>query len=119
MIMLTLLLGIVASVVAHEAAHAIVARHLGWDVVGLKVQSWKVVAVSVKTTEKHIASSAWIVALAGPTTNIALGDLCMSAHTPILTALGYFNFLVAIINLLPIPGSDGRVILQGLREELE
>jgi len=119
MTLLALVFGIVASVVAHEAAHALVAQHLGWDVIGLKIQSWKLVGVQVKTKEKVIASSAWIVALAGPLTNIALGDACLAAHTPVLTVLGYFNFAVAIINLLPIPGSDGSVILRSLREEIE
>lgn len=119
MIALVLVLGVVASIVAHEAAHAIVARHLGWDFVGLKIQSWKLVGVQVKTTEKHIASSAWIAALAGPLANIALGDACLAVGTPVFTALGYFNFAVAIINLLPIPGSDGSVILRSLREEIE
>lgn len=121
MIFLALLFGIVASVVIHEAAHALVAQSMGWEVIGLRITR-RGPAVAVKAPEelqKALMSSLWLVALAGPMSNLILGEALLVTHVPVLVFLGYFNLIIAAFNLLPLPGSDGKHILQDLRGELE
>lgn len=118
MITLWLVLGMLASIAIHEGAHILVAKQLGWQVVGMGLNT-KVVGVKVKTESKEIAMSAWMVAIAGPMSNVAFGDVLWTFDSPVARVLAYFNFIVACINLLPIPGSDGTVILKSLRDQLE
>lgn len=117
MIWFWLITGLVTMFVVHEAAHIVAGKYLGWGFVGMGA-NWKLVGVRMTTSDPVVATSAWMVAIAGPAANIVLGDVLWLMDSPIARALAGANFLVACINMLPIPGADGAVILKGLRDEL-
>lgn len=143
-ILLALLITFIVTLV-HELGHALAARWAGAEVhaimvvpLRLRLQprrfSWAGPAGRgdiggyVTYTLNRIGSrrkQAWIAA-AGP-----LANLVLAALVPVIAygsinlgrgwftwwgALGSFSFLVAIYNLIPLPGSDGQHLLQLLRQ---
>jgi Zn-dependent protease len=72
------------------------------------------------------SSSVALVALAGPAANFAIAALCAiplrfggvdpfgGAYTEILTLIVYFNCVLGIFNLIPIPPLDGSNVVYGL-----
>jgi len=115
--MMLLVFGIVLTIFVHELAHVLMATHLGWQFRGVGLNR-KVIGVKVVAEDKAILASAWLVAFAGPLSNLVFADALFLLHTPTAIVLAYFNLIVAAINLLPIPGSDGTVIIKSLRGQL-
>jgi Zn-dependent protease len=110
-----------ASILAHELAHALVARHFGQKVEDITL--WVLGGVSRLGTEAPTPRAEGLVAIAGPATSLALGIVFFAgghalraATTTSLLAvvliwLGVINFILAAFNLLPgSPLDGGRVV---------
>jgi Zn-dependent protease len=114
----------VASLAAHEIAHAIVARH--WGVGVRSVTLWMLGGIAELEGEPPTARADLQIAIAGPATSLAAGvvfggaaSLARSVHSPgVFTAalswLALMNVLLAVFNLLPGAPLDGGRILRGL-----
>ncbi|WP_342775389.1 site-2 protease family protein [Streptomyces tateyamensis] len=112
---------LVASLLAHEAAHAVTARRAGIKVEDVTV--WGLGGVTrmgrAKTPLVHLAVSA-----IGPLTSLALGGLALAGgfatqhvlHWAVPSAVllwtGWANLLLGAFNLLPAAPLDGGRILQ-------
>jgi Zn-dependent protease len=102
----------VISLIAHEAAHAFAALLVGSKItaVGLCVHGAFIRRVKASSAEREL-----FIALAGPAANIGIG-LFLYGVDALGTWVAQFNFVLALINLLPIRGSDGTRIVASLRE---
>jgi len=113
-----------ASLLAHELAHSIVATRRGVKVEGITL--WLFGGVSRFSSESSSpGSQAWIT-FVGPLTSLVLGALFLlvaavvggGANSALLSAslawLGYINILLGVFNLLPAFPLDGGRILQSL-----
>jgi Zn-dependent protease/CBS domain-containing protein len=113
-----------ASLLAHELAHSIVATRRGVKVEGITL--WLFGGVSRFNSESSSpGSQAWIT-FVGPLTSLLLGALFLlvaavvggGANSALLSAslawLGYINILLGVFNLLPAFPLDGGRILQSL-----
>ena len=117
---LVLALAVVAgSLLAHELAHALVARLSGYRVDGVTLSLLGgITAWSGPAPPPHVAVR---IAAAGPATSavlacafVGLGAL-VGGLTGILWLGAAVNLLDALLNLLPLPTSDGRTIARALR----
>jgi Zn-dependent protease len=114
----------VLSILAHELAHALLFRLRGIPVLGVTLHMFG--GVTQGGSEARRPWDEFIVAIAGPITTGLLGGGFLlakhSIHTPaptpwreIFLFLGWFNVIIAGINLLPgFPLDGGRVVLAGL-----
>jgi len=113
-----------ASLLAHELAHSIVATRRGVKVEGITL--WLFGGVSRFSSESSSpGSQAWIT-FVGPLTSLVLGVLFLlvaavvggGANSALLSAslawLGYINIILGVFNLLPAFPLDGGRILQSL-----
>jgi Zn-dependent protease/CBS domain-containing protein len=113
-----------ASLLAHELAHSIVATRRGVKVEGITL--WLFGGVSRFSTESSSpGSQAWIT-FVGPLTSLLLGAIFLLAaavagggansalSSASLAWLGYINILLGVFNLLPAFPLDGGRILQSL-----
>jgi Zn-dependent protease/CBS domain-containing protein len=113
-----------ASLLAHELAHSIVATRRGVKVEGITL--WLFGGVSRFSSESSSpGSQAWIT-FVGPLTSLLLGAAFLlvaavvggGANSALLSAslawLGYINILLGVFNLLPAFPLDGGRILQSL-----
>ena len=113
---------LVGSVLAHEGAHAVAARALGYRV------EWIVLGIVDGRTsysgpaDRPLDRAA--IAMAGPAVSaaVALGLLGawaggVSGPGGIVFHAAVFNVLTFAVNLVPIAGSDGQVVLAGLLED--
>lgn len=112
-------IGFFASVVAHELAHAAIARVLGLPVIGVTV--FYLGGVTQLAREPDDARDELAIAVAGPLTNLALGaGLVLSAEVLATTTvasvalgfLGEINVAIGVFNLLPGHPLDGGAILR-------
>jgi Zn-dependent protease/CBS domain-containing protein len=122
------------SVLLHELAHAVVARHFKMSVSSITL--FLLGGVANLTKEPPSAKAEFFMAAAGPLTSLAIGGLALlvergvadSASLPSLQPveavagyLGFINVAVAIFNLVPgFPLDGGRVlrsIIWGLRRD--
>ena len=117
---LVLLLAVVGgSLLAHELAHAVVARASGYQVDGVTLSLLGgLTAYSGPSPPPHVAVR---IAAAGPATSavlacafVGLGSLA-GGLTGVLWIGAAVNLFDALVNLLPVPSSDGRAIAQALR----
>ena len=117
---LVLLLAVVGgSLLAHELAHAVVARRSGYRVDGVTLSLLGgVTAWSGPAPPPHVAVR---IAAAGPATSavlacafVGLGTLA-GGLTGVLWVGAAVNLFDALVNLLPVPTSDGRAIARALR----
>jgi Zn-dependent protease/CBS domain-containing protein len=110
----------VATIMAHELAHVLVARRLGIGV--RRVTLWIVGGTSEMSGEPRSPGALAAVAAVGPLTSAALGLGIAAAGTlggpPLLAAslgwLGAVNVLLAVFNLLPAAPLDGGRVLEAL-----
>jgi len=113
-----------ASLLAHELAHSVVAVRRGVKVEGITL--WLFGGVSRFSSESSSAGAqAWIT-FVGPLTSLVLGVVFFlasvalggGAHPSLLAAtlswLGYINILLGVFNLIPAFPLDGGRILQSL-----
>jgi len=112
-------LGFGASVVAHELAHAIVARALGLPVVEVTV--FHLGGVTKLGREPDDWRDETLIAVAGPLLNLLLGGGLLAAGVllgpgslvgGVLLLLGYLNGSVGVFNLLPGHPLDGGALVR-------
>ena len=117
---LLLVLAVVGgSLLAHELAHAVVARLSGYRVDGVTLSLLGgLTAWSGPSPPPHVAVR---IAAAGPATSavlalafVGLGTLA-GGLSGVLWIGAAVNVFDALVNLLPLPASDGRAIARALR----
>ena len=113
-----------ASLLAHELAHSIVARRRGVKVEGITL--WLFGGVSRFSTESSSPGAQALITFVGPLTSLLLGALFLLVSIAVggganpglvpasLAWLGYINLLLGVFNLLPAFPLDGGRILQSL-----
>jgi len=113
-----------ASLLAHELAHSVVATRRGVHVEGITL--WLFGGVSRFSSESSSPGAQALITFVGPLTSLVLGVLFLllsvafggGANPGLLTAtlawLGYINILLGVFNLLPAFPLDGGRILQSL-----
>jgi Zn-dependent protease/CBS domain-containing protein len=113
-----------ASLLAHELAHSIVATRRGVKVEGITL--WLFGGVSRFNSESRSPGSQALITFVGPLTSLLLGAVFLLASVAVgggansalvsasLAWLGYINILLGVFNLLPAFPLDGGRILQSL-----
>src|SRR5438132_2772056 len=113
-----------ASLLAHELAHSVVATRRGVKVEGITL--WLFGGVSRFSTESSSPGAQALITFVGPLTSLILGALFVLASIAVgggansglvsasLAWLGYINILLGVFNLLPAFPLDGGRILQSL-----
>jgi Zn-dependent protease len=102
---LGLALGALLSLFAHELAHGLAARHFGYEVDALELSMWGGrTGWSGPTPDAHTALT---VAAAGPGMSALLAVVAALAGSETVASV---NVTIALVNLVPITGSDGWVI---------
>jgi Zn-dependent protease len=117
-------LGLGGSLLAHELAHAVVARRAGLGV--RRITLWLLGGVSELVGQPSEPGTEVRIALVGPVTSLGLGgllgaamvvarDLAVpSAVVATLSWLATMNILLGVFNLLPGTPLDGGRVLHGL-----
>ncbi|HWT48721.1 MAG TPA: site-2 protease family protein [Mycobacterium sp.] len=115
---------LLASLLAHELAHAVVARRVGVPVGSVTL--WLFGGVTTLGGEAKTPKAAFRIAIAGPATSLALaaafGGLVAALHTvraaPIVLGvaswLALINLLLGLFNLLPGAPLDGGRVLRAI-----
>lgn len=106
-------MGLYVTVLVHELAHAIVARRTGHQVVAITLGVLG--GATLYNAEAHPNPKHELrVALAGPLSSIGLGMLLQVAApgdaspvSVVVSALGFMNVLLGVLNLLPAAPLDG------------
>jgi Zn-dependent protease len=113
-----------ASLLAHELAHALVARHYGVPVRSITL--WMLGGVAELDADPPSAAADLRIALAGPAASIAAGGLFFGAGAAISAVRGpgvavaaamwlsVMNGILAVFNLLPGAPLDGGRVLRAL-----
>src|SRR5438445_9549427 len=113
-----------ASLLAHELAHSIVATRRGVKVEGITL--WLFGGVSRFGTESSSPGAQALITFVGPLTSLLLGALFLLVSIAVggganpglvpasLAWLGYINLLLGVFNLLPALPLDGGRLLQSL-----
>jgi Zn-dependent protease/CBS domain-containing protein len=113
-----------ASLLAHELAHSIVAARRGVRVEGITL--WLFGGVSRFSSETSSPGAQALITFVGPLTSLVLGVLFflasatvgVGAHAGLVPAtlswLGYINIVLGVFNLLPAFPLDGGRLLQSL-----
>ncbi|HET8725940.1 MAG TPA: site-2 protease family protein [Alphaproteobacteria bacterium] len=120
-------IGLFASIVLHELAHAVVARRYGMPIVGITLFIFG--GVAELRDEPPSAKAEFLMAGAGPLASMALAVVFGGAATAgpaawvaVAAYLGYINGLLAIFNLIPAFPLDGgrmlRAALWGWKKDL-
>ena len=94
---------LVGSVLAHEAAHLIMAQRFGIRVKAVGMALWG----PYLRRSSAIGAPEAITALAGPIASLALA----LSTTGVLSL---FNWSMFVVNMLPLPGSDGMHAIRAL-----
>jgi Zn-dependent protease len=111
------------SVLAHEAAHAVVAHRFGYAVSRVVADLWGGHTAYDSTGTGAGPGRSALVALAGPLANGALAALALLLHPHLepggipallVGAIGYTNGFVALFNLLPGLPLDGGFLVESL-----
>jgi Zn-dependent protease len=113
-----------ASLLAHELAHALVARHSGVKV--RSVTLWMLGGVTEFDGEPSTAAADFRIALAGPAASLAVGGICYGAAAAVHFAggpaivvaaamwLAVMNGVLGVFNLLPGAPLDGGRVLRAV-----
>ncbi|MGW0393308.1 site-2 protease family protein [Streptomyces sp. NPDC003042] len=114
---------LLASLLAHEAAHAVTARRKG-----IKVENITLWALGGMTQmgRPQAAGAALLVAASGPLTSLLVGAAALGAGiglhalsgwavpAAVLVWLGWINFMLGVFNLLPAAPLDGGRVVQAV-----
>lgn len=96
---------VLLSLFAHELAHGIAARRFGYEVDALELSMWG--GRTGWSGPEPDAHTALTIAAAGPAVSALLAAVAALAHS---RQLAIVNLTVALVNLVPMTGSDGWVI---------
>ncbi|WP_234817615.1 site-2 protease family protein [Thalassobacter stenotrophicus] len=115
------MLGLFASLLLHELAHSVIARHLGIEIKSITLFLFG--GVAEMTQEPRSARAEFWIAVAGPAMSFclafgfwiigafAVGTNASEAVIAVLSYLGAVNLVLALFNLLPaFPLDGGRVL---------
>lgn len=114
---------VIASLVLHEGAHAVTARHVGVPVRDMTV--WALGGLT-RMERAERPGAAFAIAVSGPLTSLVLGAAGVGAALGVLRGLrwavpgdvllwvGWVNVLLGAFNLLPAAPLDGGRVLQSL-----
>ncbi len=118
-------LGLFASVVLHELAHALVARSYGLSIRGITLFIFG--GVAELESEPPSAKAEFMVAIAGPIASVLIAALCFlligapwgfanaSIAFAVLTYLAFINRMLVFFNMIPaFPLDGGRVLRSAL-----
>jgi Zn-dependent protease/predicted transcriptional regulator len=118
-------IGLLLSIVFHETAHSLVARHYGIEIRGITLFVFG--GVAQMEGEPKTARSEFLMALAGPVASFLLSALLfalcgaiegvpgLQAIAGIVWYLGFLNGMLAMFNLVPaFPLDGGRMLRAGL-----
>jgi Zn-dependent protease len=122
-------IGLAASIVAHEMAHALVARRYGMPIRGITLFLFG--GIAEMEEEPNSPRGEAMVAIAGPLMSLAVGIACFGAGialahpglapdplrlvAPVLSYLAFINGLLVAFNLVPaFPLDGGRVLRAAL-----
>ena len=114
-------LGLLGSIVVHETAHAVVARHFGIPIRGITLFIFG--GVAEMEEEPGSARGELLMAAAGPLASLLLGLALVLAGSAtgwpaaaaVLGYLGLINWVLALFNLVPaFPLDGGRMLRAGL-----
>ena len=106
-----------ASVAAHEAGHLLVGRRYGWDYAGFAVRLTGPKVLMGHSSPLREDWNLGRVALAGPLATLMATSVFIGlSYLPIENAwifgsLAALNFAIFVVNLLPLPITDGGHIL--------
>lgn len=103
------MIDLVLTVLMHEAGHAIATLANGLRIKRVGI-SWKGVYIVRESGSPAVNAQ---VALAGPLMNLVLALLTAADHHH----FAVLNLIFAIVNLLPLPHSDGSHALAHLRQQ--
>jgi Zn-dependent protease len=96
---------VLLSLLAHEVAHGLAARHFGYEVDALQLGLWGgSTAWSGPVPDAYVALT---IAAAGPGISALLAVIAALAGA---RTIAIVNLVVALVNLVPVTGSDGWVI---------
>ncbi|MEU8798249.1 site-2 protease family protein [Spirillospora sp. NPDC048819] len=113
---------LLASLLAHELAHAVVARRNGIEVSGITL--WLLGGVAQLRGEPRTAGADLRIAVIGPITSLAVGAVFAAAATlaaaadgpelivATLAYLGGINAILAVFNMIPAAPLDGGRVLR-------
>ncbi|MFC5637874.1 site-2 protease family protein [Streptomyces bullii] len=112
---------LLASLLAHETAHAITARRKGIPVQSITL--WALGGMTAMSRPRTAGAAFW-VAVSGPLTSLVVGALALGAGiglhalpgwavpAAVLLWLGWVNLVLAVFNLLPAAPLDGGRVVQ-------
>jgi Zn-dependent protease len=95
---------LLASLLAHEAAHAAVASVQGLRITAIGLSLAGAYTIRARSPQRSIELR---TAFAGPLANIALWAAFSALPGPVPRMLAGCNLILGISNLVPIPPSDG------------
>lgn len=132
MMALAATLGLLMSIVFHETAHSLVARHYGMPIRGITLFIFG--GVAEMTAEPSRPRDELLMAAAGPAASLLLATMCyalligvQAANGPVALAgvlwyLAFLNAILAVFNLVPAFPLDGgrifRAVLWSWRGDL-
>ena len=114
--------GLLMSIVFHETAHSLVARHYGLPIRGITLFIFG--GVAEMTAEPNRPRDELLMAAAGPVASLLLAAICYALLFPlaawdgplaaagVLWYLALINFMLALFNLVPAFPLDGGRILR-------
>jgi Zn-dependent protease/CBS domain-containing protein len=117
-------LGLFASIVLHELAHALVARHYGMEMKGITLFIFG--GVAEMTDEPPSAEAEFMMAVAGPAASVLIaGSLVLLylaggishwplAVTAVLQQLAFVNAMLVAFNVVPAFPLDGGRVLRAI-----
>ncbi|MER7540811.1 site-2 protease family protein [Streptomyces sp. NPDC097704] len=114
---------LIVSLLAHETAHAIIARRKGIPVQDITL--WALGGMT-RMGKPRTAGAAFLVAAGGPLTSLVIGGAALGAGVAlnalfgwdvpaaVLVWLAWVNFLLGVFNLLPAAPLDGGRVVQSV-----
>ncbi|WP_282697315.1 site-2 protease family protein [Streptomyces sp. CC208A] len=114
---------LIGSLLAHEAAHAAIARRK--DIPVQDVTLWALGGMT-QMGKPRTAGAAFLVAVGGPVTSLVVGGVALGAGlglnalfgwavpAAVLVWLAWVNFLLGVFNLLPAAPLDGGRVVQSV-----
>lgn len=105
------------SILAHEFAHALVARRYGVETESIDL--WALGGVARLDRESPSPRADGLIAVAGPAASLVIGlvtfGLAVLIGSTVLGWLGFVNLVLAVFNMLPGAPLDGGRVLRAVR----